>query len=173
MNIKEKLFSLHELLRTNHVDHMLIGGLGMGMLGVERFTNDIDFMIAASDVETIKLALFPLGYKPLHTSTDVLQFSGDIAVDFLLAHRPLALQMLRDAPILTGTKLKYASAEAMIALKIQAYSNNKKREFRDKADIQALIETGSKLDWALIKKYAEMFGEWHTIVEIRERVGKK
>jgi hypothetical protein len=39
---------------------------------------------------------------------------------------------------------------------------------RDKADIAALIEKNSNLNWSLIKQYADLFDQWQVIEEIRQ-----
>ena len=54
----------------------------------------------------------------------------------------------------------------IIGLKIQAYVNNHKREFQDKADIAAIIEKCDSLNWDTIKYYAEIFEEWDAIQKI-------
>jgi len=56
----------------------------------------------------------------------------------------------------------------LIGLKIQAYKNDKSREFQDKADIQFLISSLENLDWDQIKKYADLFDEWEVISEIKK-----
>ena len=58
--------------------------------------------------------------------------------------------------------------EDIIDLKIQAYSNNRKRAFQDKVDIEALIEKYDKLDWDRIKFYTDQFGEWGVIEKIKQ-----
>jgi hypothetical protein len=80
--------------------------------------------------------------------------------------------MLRLAAPLTSVDIKCVSSEALIGLKIQAYVNNPKREFRDKADIQALIESNESLNWDEIKQYADLFQQWMVIAEIRKKAGR-
>lgn len=65
--------------------------------------------------------------------------------------------------------VRFVSKEALIGLKIQAYKNNPKREFQDKANIQFLIDSGDNLDWKIIKSYADLFNEWESINAIKEK----
>jgi hypothetical protein len=58
--------------------------------------------------------------------------------------------------------------EGIIGLKIQAYKNDPDRELQDKADIKSIINCYSNLDWALVKAYADTFGEWQTIESFRK-----
>lgn len=44
------------------------------------------------------------------------------------------------------------------------------REFQDKADIQALMANVKSLDFARIKQYADLFGEWGFIAELKSRL---
>jgi hypothetical protein len=76
--------------------------------------------------------------------------------------------MICDAVSESNLKVRVLKAEDIIGLKIQAYVNDRSREFQDKADIQNLIKANPALDWARVKKYADLFGEWPTIEAIRK-----
>ncbi len=58
-------------------------------------------------------------------------------------------------------------AEDIIGLKIQALASNPKRKFRELGDIQALYVAKKQLDWERIKNYADLFGVWSLIKEIK------
>ncbi len=75
--------------------------------------------------------------------------------------------MLRrtDTPNIEG--IRCVSAEDIIGLKLQAIANNPRRKLKDLADIQALLEINPKVDWDLIKSYADLFNLWQSIVEVR------
>ena len=151
------------------IDHALIGGLGLAALGVHRATFDVDFLILGYQKEQLKKAMQSAGWKLTMETAEVLHFEGAGRVDFLLANRPLTQEMLSDAKA-SGVGMKCVSAEGIIGLKIQAFKNDSNREFKDKADIQALIEIHSNLDWAKVKTYADLFGEWPFIESLKGKV---
>ena len=160
------LRELNELLKSKNIDHALIGGLALGAHGVQRFTNDIDFVIDEQDVDTLIELLEVEGYTVFHRSADILQFAGKVPVDILIARRPVSRKFLKEAKPLAPYAVKCISIEGLIALKIQAYKNNPKRELGDKADIQALIQS-NKVNWKKLKPIIEKFGEWKEIQRIR------
>ena len=110
-----------------------------------------------------------VGFKAEHESDEVLQFSGVGFVDILFARRPISQEILKNSNEGGPEGIKFVTKEALIGLKIQAYKNNSKREFQDKADIQFLIESDGELDWAQVKEYADLFGEWEVIDEIKNK----
>lgn len=170
MNIKELLELSHSLMAAAGVRHALIGGLALGARGVQRFTNDVDWLVHGDDRLKAKQAFLSRGFTVGAEHAEVCHFVGPGNVDVLFAQRPLSRQMLTDAPTVPGFNYRCLAAEAIIGLKIQAYTNAPKRALRDKADIQALIEANPKLDWKAIKTYADLFGEWPEVQRIRRLV---
>lgn len=171
MDIKTLLETLKKDFDAEKIEFALIGGLAVGSLGYQRFTNDIDMMIHEEDREKAKKALQKKGYSIFAESAEFLQFQGQCPIDIQIARRPISKKMLADAIVLPNTKVKCLRAEDIIGLKIQAFANNPKREFKEKADIQALIEVrGQQLDWNRIKEYADLFGKWAEIETIRKKV---
>lgn len=161
----------HTLLTKAGVEHALIGGMALAHYGISRSTVDVDLLIDGSKAEEAKTALIGEGFQITHESKEVLQFSktGVGGLDLLLAHRPLTQKMLSGSKETEKNGIKLVSAEGIIGLKIQAYSNNSRREFQDKADIQSLIEANPHLDWDQIKIYAELFDQWEFIQTLRAR----
>jgi hypothetical protein len=169
MNIIKNLRALGDLLSGENIDFALIGGLALGVYGVQRFTNDIDLIIDGKERSRLKKTLLLNGYSIFAETAEVLQFSGSIPVDVLCANRPLSLATLESAKIEPLFNFKVIGAEGLIGLKIQAYCNDPKRSLRDKADIAALIEANtSSLNWTLIRTYADLFAEWPTIEELKK-----
>ncbi len=168
MNIFEHLQRIAGLLTEVQLDFALIGGLALGAHGVQRFTNDIDLLIDGAERLRLKQLLLRNGFELFAESTEVMQFSGAIALDVLCANRPISLAMLRDAKVFKGLSLKVLGAEQIIGLKIQAYCNDPKRELRDKADIAALIQANKSLDWIKIKEYADLFNQWSVLESLRQ-----
>ncbi len=170
--IFDHLQKIHKLLANAGIDSAIIGGLALGAHGVQRYTNDIDLLVDGTERLRLKHLMLANGFTLFAETSEVIQFAGDIAVDVLFAQRPISVSLLRQAPLDPHLKIKVISAEGLIGLKIQAYCNDPKREFRDKADIAALISTIDTLDWQTVQKFAEMFGQWPIIEAIRKLHGK-
>jgi hypothetical protein len=152
------------------VRHALIGALALGAHGVRRMTSVVDWLVHGEDRLSLKRALFGLGFSLVEETPESTRFGGPGAVDVVFANRPVTKDMLITAPRLPGRKFRCLSAEALIGLKIHAYKHDAKRAWRDKADIQALIEANRRLDWTEIKGFADLFDEWPAIEAIRRLV---
>lgn len=170
MSLKKLLITVHESLQKVNIDHALIGAFAMACYGIQRATGDIDFLIDEKDKNQTIEVLKKLGFTIFHQSEDVLQLQGPGNVDFLIARRPLSREMLKEAELIPPLNIKSVSLEGIIGLKIQAFRNNPKREFRDKADIISIMETNHKLNWDKIKMYADIFKAWEEIKQLRKKI---
>ena len=167
MDLRKLLATTHAFLESAQVRHALIGGLALGAHGVQRFTNDVDWLAHGDDRLALKQALLASGFVALSETQEAAHFGGHGPVDVLFANQPLSQEMIAQAPLLAGLTIKCLGPEAIIGLKIQAYINAPKRELRDKADIQALMEANPKLLWKDVKRYADLFDQWPVIQAIR------
>jgi hypothetical protein len=147
----------------------LIGGLALAPYKVIRATQDIDLLIDAAMADAIHQALSGLGYLCLHRSADAGNYlRGDERIDFIYAHRPAALGLLRNArPLQTEFgMLQVVSPEGLIGLKLQAISNNPRRT-QDLADIRSLIAANREiLDMDEIRGYFRLFGKEPLLEEL-------
>ncbi|MBF0206850.1 MAG: hypothetical protein HQK53_08150 [Oligoflexia bacterium] len=173
-NLKQTLLKSHQLMTDQNIDHALIGGLALATLGINRATSDVDMLIDHKDRENLIKTLLENGFTLIFETAEVLHFIGlNIGLgklDISLAKRPISKQMLLDAVVFPQHGIKCLGQEDIIGLKIQAYSNDNRREFQDKADILSLIENGGdSLNWSKIKMYADLFNEWPEIEKIRNR----
>jgi hypothetical protein len=168
MQLRDVLQTAHRALEEAKVDHALIGGMALGALGINRATADVDIIIDGNDRDSAVQALKTQGFSLLQQTSEVLHFEGIGFLDLLLANRPLSREMLMHATAMPTVGMKCLCPEDIIGLKIQAYMNNKKRVYQDKADIKALIERHPQLDWARIKKYADLFNQWDEIRALRD-----
>ena len=168
MGLRDTLTTVHSCLADAGVQHALIGALGLASLGIHRATTDVDLLVDGREKEIVKKALLGNLWKLAMETDEVLHFEGRGNVDFLLAHRPLSLEMIYSAKVgVLG--MKCVSAEGIIGLKIQAYKNDPRREFQDKADIRALMEKYPEMNWDKVKIYADLFDEWPFIDSLRSR----
>jgi len=166
------LQDVHLALTKSQIDHALIGGIALATLGVNRATADIDFLIDESDRQKVIDCLQKEKFHLRSDTDEVLHFSGSGYIDILLARRSLSKKMLKNAKEFSKFNVKCVSPEGIIGLKIQAYKNNPKREHQDKADIQSLIEIKNNLNWEEIKQYADLFGAWDEILDIKKKLEK-
>ena len=173
MNIKNQLETIALLLNRGQIPFALIGGLAVGALGIQRFTNDIDLLVDGSLRSDIKRIFLANGYSVHSENNEFLQLHGEMSpVDIMFANRTISQDMLRSAQPIPGREfIKCVTPEAIIGLKIQSYATNVKRTLREKADIQALIERFD-INWDQVKLYADSFDKWADIVEIRKLAGK-
>jgi len=166
MKFSEALNIAHMTLEENNIPHALIGGLALAILGINRSTCDIDFIVDADFKELAKIELSKKGFILKTETEEVLHFKGIAYLDLLLAKRPLSKEMLLNATKSSFMKINCLKVEDIIGLKIQAYKNDKSREYKDKADILSLFEIHKNLDLNKVKFYADLFGEWDFIKKI-------
>lgn len=170
VHLRTTFAKAHEALVQRGIDHALIGGFALATFGVNRATQDIDLIADEENRQQIVDALIAVGFKLRTETGEVLHFDGLGRVDILLAKRPLSRQMLNSAKVFKQHGMKCVSAEGIIGLKIQAYSNDPRREMQDKADIQALMKANADLNWEEVKKYADLFNQWQEIERLRKLV---
>ena len=156
MDIRTLLQEIKKEFDAEKIQFALIGGLAVGSLGYQRFTNDIDMLIHEDDKEKAKNLLLKKGYTLFSENSEFVQFQGQCPLDIQLARRPISKKMLADAQMLTNTPVRCLRVEDLIGLKIQAFSTNSKREFKRKRTSSVHF---SSLDWAKIKNYADLFSK--------------
>ncbi len=167
--LRKTLRLIHELLENNQIPHALIGGFALACYGSTRATSDIDFLIHEDHKNKVLNILKENNFNIVHQTDEVMQFTGVGLVDFLIARRPLSQKMITEANTSGPENVSYVKPEDLIALKIQAYTNDPQRRLQDLADIQFLIKNISDLDFEKIKTYADLFNEWEVILEIKNK----
>jgi len=166
VNFNLVLKYLLELFNERKIPYVLIGGLALGIHGIIRTTQDIDFIVPLNDIQKIEDFLLTHGYKKLFRSNDVASYVSDNfelgRVDFILAHRKYTQEMLNNTVSFdteaSAYKIKVARLEDIIGLKLQAYFNRKDRKTDDIKDIENIIKQfKSKLDYATVIEYFSIF----------------
>ena len=168
IDLRKTLEVATQTLTIAGISHALIGGFALAHYGIYRTTQDIDLLVDGSDPEKVKTLMLTKGFKLIHESSDVLQFTGVGYLDLLLARRPLSLGMLKHAKSNNQLGVYILKAEDIIGLKIQAFTNDPSRELKDLNDIQELLINGKNLDWEMIEKYASMFSVWNKISHLKK-----
>lgn len=161
---------LAALLNEAGIAHALIGGIAVGLHGYARSTGDIDLLVDGNHRMELIALLERAGYQLAASTEEALHFSGPVAVDVLLARRETSRRMLREAQPVPALHTRVLRVEDIIGLKIQAFSNNRKRIWHDQADIAELIRANPNLDWTRVQEYAAMFEATARLEEIRQTV---
>lgn len=164
MQIKKVLTAVLCELEENNIPYALIGALAFAYWGHRRYTEDIDFLVRQQDMKKVKAIMKKYGYDIYIDTQNATQFVHSIKemvdVDYIYASKEASLNMIKKArgfKALGGQDIKVALPEDLIALKLQSISLNPNREFKDMADIQAIIELiGSHLDWEKVKEYCRI-----------------
>jgi hypothetical protein len=74
MNTQSDFEDFFQLLESNRVDYMIVGGYAVAFHGYPRFTKDIDVFFDATDSNAARLrdALIAFGFQPATVTSDVL-----------------------------------------------------------------------------------------------------
>lgn len=170
---------LIETFVREKIDSAIIGGFALQFSGITRTTADIDLLVLSEKSNKIKDIMLQHGYRLIHESEDILNFYSDRLelgrVDFLLAHRKYAKEMLKRAQekeIFGGKmKVKVIKVEDQIGLKVQSSSNDPQRLSQDMADIELLIRNNyHSLDLNILKEYFDLFERSKELEEIMKRL---
>lgn len=170
MALQDTLSRAAKALESSNILFALIGGFALAAHGIVRATQDIDLLVDGRQRDLVKSALILSGFQLVHETEEVFHFSGPGQLDILLANRSPSQAMLIRATKINEFPVPVLRVEDIIGLKIQAYKNDPKREFQDKADIQALLELDKDLNFKEIKQYADLFDEWVFIEDLRKRL---
>jgi hypothetical protein len=164
----------------DRIRYAAIGGFALGVLGVPRATMDLDFLVHRDDLTRLQALLTNLGYQRFYYSENVSQYRHEDglwgSVDFLHAFRKSAISMLARArahPVFEGKQtVAVAEPEDVIGLKVQAMVNDPDRRMQEVADIERLMALyGSRLDWARVEEFFELFDLAGEANRLRERFG--
>lgn len=96
----------------------MIGGLALASYGAHRATKDVDLLIDAVQAKTVKDLFLKNGFKISNESEEVLQFTGSGNIDFLLARRPMSLEMLKRAKVLPPFEIKCVDLDKIDVLSV-------------------------------------------------------
>lgn len=178
MEFKTILELLLTRFNERRIRYGLMGGFAMGLWGAARATVDLDFLIDRKDMEQVETVMKELGYECRFRSENVSQYVSSMKIygeiDFLHAFRYASLEMLgraEEKEIFKGKlKIRVLRPEDIIGLKLQAIKNDPARKESDMADVRALsaVQKG-RLDWSLIRKYAEVLEAEDLLKELSDQ----
>ncbi len=159
------------------VAFIMIGGHAVNHYGVIRATQDIDFMVAATDSETVRQIMRDAGFVNIAEHESVIFFNrpdSPLRVDFLKVDRETMNKLMEHA-----VEVEYAASQHvwvpqlrdLLAMKLFALTaGGEKRKFKDFGDIVHLvIENGIDVETELYNLCCE-FGTAAIFAELRERI---
>lgn len=180
MDFEKTIPVLVDKFEGQNVKYALIGGFALFLLGVQRTTVDLDFLVLKEDLPKIDTIMHELGYDCVHRSENVSQFTSNSeafgGVDFLHAFREISRGMLNRAgrERISGDKhIQVLLPEDLIGLKVQALVNDGSRAPREYPDIEFLMgRFGNKMKWESIKEYFELFNLNDKFLELKDKYAK-
>ena len=180
MDFERVLRDLVSDFNEHEVTYAVIGGFALGVLGIQRATMDLDFLVARDSLPQVDEIMHRRGYRLRFRSDNVSQFVSDSGplgqVDFLHAFRKVSTGMLNrasDLPVYAGSlRVRTLRPEDIIGLKVQALANDPQRERVDLVDIDLLVERfAAEIDWGRMREYFALFGRVELYDGIREAHG--
>lgn len=143
----------------------LIGGFALPFHGVQRATDDVDFLAEEAGAAPLHEGLTEAGARCLHRSEDAASYAATLGLaplDFLFARRESAREMLdRALPrLLRGARVRVpvADAESVIGLKLQMLASAPAERTQDEADIRALLaRRAATLDLEIVRDHFRRF----------------
>jgi len=150
-------------LESEKAPFAVVGGLALQAYGRARYTNDVDLMVGADERDCLIEFLEKRGFVTLHRSEG---FSNHLHADPALGRLDVIYvdRATRDkiveggrATTLGGVAVIVPKPEHLVAMKVHAIRNDRRRLFQDLADIQFLM-TLPGVDRDEIRRYFEDAG---------------
>ena len=170
MDLYKGLNQFATALEKQKIPFAVIGGLAIFAYGGERATFDVDFLVHGDFKSEIKKIAEGLNLSVFADTSDVLQLSGATQIDIIFANRPLSQEMLLNTVKIPTLPFPVLQPEDLIGLKIQAFTNDRRREVIDKGDILTLMRLKTDLNFEKIKKYADIFDVWTEIQNLKNQI---
>jgi hypothetical protein len=158
------------------VDFLMIGGHAVNHYGFSRATIDVDFMIAASDMDAVRSVMKEAGFSNISQSDNVVFFNKPdipVRVDFLQVDAETMQALLSDAQSIEygGQSLKVPNLINLIAMKLFALkSGSPKRWEKDFPDV-AHLAVENRLDAETeLKPLCERFANQEIYSKLAHRI---
>ena len=158
-------------LKQLDIDYAVVGGMALFLHGYRRFTDDVDILVAAEDIETIHEKLSGLGYVPLFENSKNLRDTvSGVRIEFLISgqypgdgrRKPVQFPDPATSDVLEINGIRCLSLVTLVELKLASGMSAPNR-LRDLADVQELIrilnlgkEFVDRLDSSVQEKFAEL-----------------
>lgn len=155
-----RILSSHFTARN--IPYMVVGGVALGIWGIQRATKDLDFMIRNLDKPTVDSIMKGEGYTLFNEAGGFVQYEHFLVVyglvDYLLSRSPIGEAMInraveKDLGEDIGT-IRVATPEDIFILKMLPNSAKRPLDRQDLLDIRDFYR--DRLDWSYIREYAKL-----------------
>ncbi len=179
---EEKLFKkVISRLKKESISYMLTGGLAVSVWGRPRSTLDIDIVIDLKEKDKSKvIKIFKKDFYIDEKTVDlalsksfffnIIDFESNVKVDFYLLkqndYEKIKFKRRRRRKIL-GMNIDIISPEDLVLIKLKWHKESDSS--RHLEDTESILKIQKKLDWAYLKKWAEI----HSTIKILESLKKK
>jgi len=159
----------------------LAGGFALAFHGVQRASDDVDFLVEEAGAAALHEALTEAGARCVHRGEEAANYAATLGLAplaIVYARRESAREMLdRALPrLLRGVRVRVPviDAEALIGTKLQAVADSPADRAQEEADIRALLaRRGATLDLDVVRDYFRRFAREsdldRLLAEARER----
>jgi hypothetical protein len=173
--VQESLQRITRRLDELHIPYAVVEGMALFLHGYRRFTEDVDLLVRADDLQAIHNSLRGRGYlPPFERSKQLRDAESKVRIEFLTTGaypgdgkpKPVAFPDPRDAAE-DRDGLKVLRLERLIELKL-ASGMSAPHRMRDLVDVQELIraavvprELADQLDASVREKFLELWALAH------------
>ncbi len=179
-SILAPLAAVQQLLARFSDRGIIIGGVAVSLLGVPRFTADVDMMILLT-VEDLPELLAVAGEEGLIPRIDQVETFArrsrvvllqhqktGVPVDLSLGLLPFEIEAVERSTLIDagGLQIRLPTPEDLIILKAVAHRP------KDMLDIATIIESNSDLDWQRIESWIQQFADVLEMPELWQDVAK-
>jgi len=172
-----KVFAVvSQRLPESGIPFLMIGGHAVNHYGYTRATMDVDFMIAAKDIDSVREVMRSSGFTNVSDGETVIFFSrpgSSLRVDFLPVDTETMKQLLAGAVDVSygGTQLKVPGLNDLLAMKLFTLKGgNPRRKERDASDVvQLMILNDLELEKDL-KPLCDRFATKELFKELANRI---
>ena len=133
-------------LRALDISHALIGGYALILLGVRRFTEDIDVLVRPDDMKTLRKELVGIGYVGVSgTAKSIRDAETRVRIDFVTSGsypgdgKPKPVAFPDPASLSTKSGIHVVDLKTFVELKLASGMTASNR-LQDLADVQRLID---------------------------------
>ena len=144
----------------------LTGGFALAFHGVQRASDDVEFLVEEAGAAPLHEALAEAGARCVQRSDDAASYAATLGLAplaLVYARREPAREMLERAlpRLLRGVRVRVpvVDAEAVIGMRLQALADAPAARADAEADIRALLaRRGATLNLEIVRDYFRRFG---------------
>ena len=166
-------------LKINDIEYGLVGGLALGILGIDRATSDIDFLVQNSDKDLVRKIMLDLKYESIFHSINFSLFQSPLKalgeIDFIhpdtntiseILSRKVNYSIFNDK-----IQINVVKADDLIILKLQAIKLDQTRKQKDESDIISLISIYyNEIDKDKLIKFGKKLNMENYILDLWKRI---